>query len=532
MPICAVNCYKGRVKHMASGKVKRTSAKKSKANLVLGLVIALIVICIAGFFVYASGLLQRTLTGVKVIETAADGTSTTVKNYSVQEANYHFNEIFSMYSMYGMVDRAKLDEKVSEQSEETWRETLYKAAADEMMENALVLRAYENDANKPEFGADRYAEMQLEVMKDQATKYKYDSLNQYMQAMYGTGFNAFDFKKITKNEIIAREYENYKKQFVCVPGDADIQTAFDNDPTAYQKADFNYYFFAAKMDDQGKMTNLDQTKTDAKEVMDAVNGGKTFKEAVKTVLEKDKTANESALASFTDDNVDPTFITGYSKDTAEYVYSKAEGVINAIFGKDAVMGKTVTIEAENGTYVVCPVAMKLDETATVTYRTLTIDNPDYKGVDTQADVLASGLAKARSQAEQIIASPMDPAAFAAAVRKNSTDTNEIVSAGYVSGDTPSKYEPAADQEAEQSAEDKALGEWLFAADRKAGDTMILNSADSSKVTIYYFESSMPAWRASVRNSIADTLLESWKSELKAGNPSTVINVGLNKFLLY
>ena len=110
-----VNCNKGRDKHMASGKVKRTSAKKSKANLVLGLVIALIVICIAGFFVYASGLLQRTLTGIKVIETASDGTSTTVKNYSVQEANYHFNEMFSMYSMYGMIDRERLDEKVSDQ---------------------------------------------------------------------------------------------------------------------------------------------------------------------------------------------------------------------------------------------------------------------------------------------------------------------------------------------------------------------------------------------------------------------------------
>jgi len=517
---------------MASGKVKKTSNKKSKSKLVLGLVIALIVICVAGFFIYASGLLQRTLTGIKIVETAADGTQTTVRNYSVQEANYHFNEIYSMYSMYGMIDKERLDEKVSEDSEDTWRQTLYKAAADEMMENALVLRAYENDASKPDFSADRYADLQLEVMKQQATKYNYNSLSQYMQAMYGTGFNAFDFKNIAKNEVIAREYENYKKQFICVPSDEDIQKAFDNDPGAYQKADFNCYFFAAKMDDQGNMTNLDQTRTDAKTVMDAVNGGKNFKESVKSILEKDKTANESALASFTDENVDPTLISGYSKETAEYVYSKAEGVTKAVFGSDAVMGKAVTVEADNGTYVVCPVSLNLDETATVTYRTLTIDNPDYSGADTPADTLAAGLAKARSQAEQIVANPMDSAAFANAVRMNSTDNNEIVSSGYVTGDTPSKYDASADTESELTAEDKALGEWLFASDRKAGDTIVLNSDDSTKVTIYYFESSMPAWKASVRNSIADTLLESWKSELKANNPSSIINYDLAKFLLY
>ena len=220
-----VNCYKGRDKHMASGKVKKTSAKKSKVNLILGLVIALIVICIAGFFIFASGLLQRNLTGIKIIETAADGTSTTVKGYSVQEANYHFNEMFSMYSMYGIVDKATLDEKVSADSEDTWRETLYKAVADEY---ALVLRACENDAGKPEFGASRYADMQLEVMKGQAAKYNYSSLNQYMQAMYGTGFNAFDFKKIVENEIIAKEYENYKEQFVCVPTDEEIQKLLES----------------------------------------------------------------------------------------------------------------------------------------------------------------------------------------------------------------------------------------------------------------------------------------------------------------
>ena len=516
---------------MASGKVKKSSAKKTKTHFILGLVIALIVICIAGYFVHMSGLLQRTFTGVKITETAADGTSTTVMNYSVVETNYHFNELYSMYSMYGMIDKAKLDEKVEESSEDTWREYLYKAAADEMMENALILRAAENDTTKPEFGYSRYIDQQIEVMKQQAEQYNYNSFNQYLQAMHGTGFNTFDYKKIMGHEILAKEYDNYVKQYVLVPSDADIQTKFDNDPNAYRNATYNYYLFSANMDDQGNYTNLDQTKADAKEVADAVNSGKTFKAAVKAVLEKDPVANETALLTFGNEEADPTLITGYSKTTAEYVFSKAPAVLDAIYGPDAVMGKAIVVETDNGTYVVCPVELSIDETATVSYRTLTISNTDYAGANTEASVLASGLAKAQEKANSLIASPMDSKAFADLVRKNSDDGTEIISAGYVSGQKPSTTTVTAEGE-EESAAEKALNAWLFDSARKPGDTIVINADDSSKVTIYYFESSLPAWKASVKSDISDTLYEGWKADLKAGNPGYEINYGTAKLLFY
>ena len=227
---------------MASGKVKKKSAKKSKGGAIVGIVVGIIIVCVAGYFVFMSGVLQRCMTGIKITETAADGSKTTVRNFSVQETNYHFNEVYSMYRMYGMISDNTLDTKVEESSEETWREYLYKAAADDLQDIALRLRSMDADTTKPEFGADRYAELQIEDMKKQAVSYKYTSFNQYLQAMYGTGFNAFDYKKIVKNEILAREYENYLKQFKFAPSDADIQKAFDNDPHAYQTADFNYYF--------------------------------------------------------------------------------------------------------------------------------------------------------------------------------------------------------------------------------------------------------------------------------------------------
>ena len=526
---------------MASGKVKKKSAKKSKGGAIVGIVIGIIIVCVAGYFIFMSGVLQRCMTGVKITETAADGSLNTVRNFSVQETNYHFNEVFSMYRMYGMISDQTLDNKVEESSEETWRQYLYKAAADDLQDIALKLRSMDADTTKPEFGADRYAELQIEEMKQQATNYKYTSFNQYLQAMYGTGFNTFDYKKIIKNEILAREYENYLKQFKFAPSDEDIQKAFDNDPHAYQSADFNYYFFAAEMDDAGNMKNLEETKAAAKEVVDAVNGGASFKDAVKTNLEKDKTKNESALVSFSDENVDPTVITGYSKESAENRFSEA--VINAIYGADVAMGKAVVVDADNGTYAVLPNKLEADETPTVTYRTLTIDNPNYSNASTDDDseeegtkAPAADLSAVRAQAEQLVSgATMDPAAFADLVRKNSTDGNEIVSAGYVSGETNSATDSDPDEEEEgeePSAADKELNTWLFDASRKQGDTLIVNADDGSKVTIYYFQSSVPAWKSTVSDSIVDTLIEGWQSEMKSGTPGYEISDGLCKFLLY
>ena len=528
---------------MASGKVKKKSAKKSKGGVVVGIVVGIIIVCIAGYFIFMSGVLQRCVTGVKITETAADGSLTTVRNFSVQETNYHFNEVYSMYRMYGMISDQTLDNKVEESSEETWRQYLYKAAADDLQDIALRLRSMDADTTKPEFGADRYAELQIEDMKKQATTYKYTSFNQYLQAMYGTGFNAFDFKKIVKNEILAREYENYLKQFKFAPSDADIQKAFDNDPHAYQSADFNYYFFSAEMDDAGAIKDLDATKTAAQEVVNAVNGGASFKDAVKTYLEKDKTKNESALVSFSDENVDPTVITGYNKESAENRFSEA--VINAIYGADVAMGKAVVVEESNGTYAVLPVKLEADETPTVTYRTLTLDNPNYSNASTDDEdegtkAAASDLTAVRAQAEQLVAGgTMDPAAFADLIRKNSTDGNEIISAGYVTGETnsatdsdPEEADEEADEEEAPSEADKTLNAWLFDASRKQGDTLIVNADDGSKVTIYYFESSVPAWKSTVADSIVDSLIDSWQSEMKSGTPGYEISDSLCTLLLY
>ena len=518
---------------MASGKVKKASATKAKINLIKGLVITVLLICVVGFFVYISGILPRLVTGVKVVETAADGTQTTVENVSAMETNYHFVEVFGMYSMYGMVSNDKLDEvmdaTVPAEEQQTYREYIYDTAAEELMNAALVRRSAKDYDYEAHSGAARYAQLQMDAMRATAENSGYPSFTQYMQAVYGTGFSANDYKTFTEREGFVNEFENYMRQFILVPSTEEIQAAYNNDPTVYERADLNYYFFAAGTDDDGNITGLDKTVSDATAVMNAVNRGKAFKDAVKTVLERDRVANENALVSFSDDTVDPTFVSGYTKETAEYQFK--EEVANVIFGEDTVPGEAQIVELDNGTYVVSLVNRSVDETPTVSYRTLTLANPVSGDSEATPEQIAAEIADLQAQATKISGEvTADPITFADAVKKYSTNASEILTAGYISGDKLEGYQSSGEEEVSQVQAD--LGAWLFDESRAAGDIKIVTAEDNSNVTIYYFESLTPAWMNTARDQITTALVNGWSEDLKANTPSTVIHYNLLKTLLY
>ena len=513
---------------MASGKVKTAKAQKAKISFIKALVIAVIILCVVGFFVYISGILPKLMTGMKVVETAADGTQTTVANISVLETNYHFNEVFSMYAMYGMVSKDTLDDTVDETEGQTYREFIYQTAGDELMNSALVRRAADAAGYSAHSGAARYADMQLEAIRSSATTYGYKSLNQYLQAMYGTGFNANDYKTFSQNEAYTNEYENYLKQFEFVPSTEDIQSTFDEDPTEFERADFNYYLFSANKDDDGNVTDLDKTKSDAQAVVNAVNRGKTFKEAVKTVLERDVEANADKLVSFSDDNVDPTVMTGYSHSTAEYQFK--EEVADAIFG-EVEIGKAFTVELEDGTYVICVTSKTIDETPTVAYRTLTLANTASSESEATAEQIAAGLAEVRATAESLVQTRRTPIEFSDVVKQNTTNQNEILSGGYASGAVATDFQ-SGDAEGNADQTNADLGAWLFDEARTEGDTYIVSAADSSNVTIYYFEASYPAWMNSVRDKYITARVNGWSQELTANSPSYQLNYQLLKLLQY
>ena len=348
--------------------------------------------------------------------------------------------------------------------------------------------------------------------------------------MFGTGFYLSDYKSFLKSECLVVEYQNYLKQFEFTPSDQEVQDEYNKNPNEYKVADFNYYLFSADMDESGNITGLEDTVKSAQAAADAINSGKAFKDAVKAVLEQDKTKNEQALVAFSDDSVDPTFVENYSHSTAEYRFK--EDVANALYGADVVPGKATVVKVDNGTYVVCLKETRQDTTKNVSYRTLTLSNTaaSEEGA-TEADI-AAGMEQTRQLANTIIAGlTNDSKTFVDAINKNTSLTSEIVNGGYVSGETEDKYTGESTDESGATV-DKELGAWLFDANRQKGNTYISESADKTTLTIYYFESSNEAWYNSIVEKIVTDRGNEWSESVKANNPTYVINTFWVKNLQY
>ncbi|MCR4688970.1 MAG: hypothetical protein K5745_05380, partial [Saccharofermentans sp.] len=498
-----------------SGKTKKSSASSAKTAVMISVIV--IVMIIVGWFVYISGILPKTITGMEVYESGADGTAhTTVEKYSILEVNFYFNEIFSNYAQSGYISAENLDEVYDESTGETYRDMLMSIAGSELQNIALVNREAQASDFMQYSQADRYAQSQLDNMAMMAQFSGYQTVDQFLGARYGTGMTSRQYKDIVSSEILTNEYEEYLKQFKFAPTAEQIQAEYDADPSAYQLVTFNYYFVAAETDDAGNITDLDSATATAEKLAGKVTDSASFREAVMDYLEDE--GNDTALESFADDQ-DPTLCENYSSMTMAYM---PEGFSEFLFAEDTEAGATKVITTDTGAYVILFVERGLDEETVVSYRTIEFAN------DTELDITTATAeqlqADAEAQAAEIISGPVDSLGFYSLAKQYSTDTSAIVSGGLVTGAVASDFEST--EENPLASEVVAAGQWLFDPARAAGDYTVILSEDKSMIYIYYFEASMAGWQDSARTNIVTAATNDWGTTLNANNPQYVLNTGL------
>ena len=184
------------------------SGKKANKKVVsggLGAVIVAIVLIIAIFFTYISGILPSTMTGVSIKETLPDGTVKTVKNFNILETNMHFKEVYNQYSSYGMVTEDMLDVIYDTEKNETYRDMLLREAASQMRTLALVERAAKESGFLEISKAHDFAAADIESLDSIAKMYGYQNGQQYMAAVYGTGMTTRKYVDYYAREILDEE---------------------------------------------------------------------------------------------------------------------------------------------------------------------------------------------------------------------------------------------------------------------------------------------------------------------------------------
>ena len=508
---------------MANDKKRADSgiraSRRSKA--IVSAVIAFFVIVVAGYFIYISGVLPKVITGVKITKTV-DGVTQTIDNISVAETNYHYYQVLSSYMNYGIISSSMdMDTVYDTTNNKTYRQLILDQAANELMNSTIVNQEAERMGYLPHSGASRYADLSIDAATQTATLYGFGSVQQYLQALYGRGMSVRVLRNCLERQCLTQEYENYVRQFLFSVSEEELNAAYDANPTVYQRVDFDYYFFAGEMDEEGNY-DIDEAVDNANDVIDAATDSDSFAAAVVDIIDEET----AELAGFSED-YNPTHAESYTSSSCDNI---AEGLSEFLFDDERVEGDTIVLETEQGAYAVLFEDRHVNDTPTATYRTLTIYNDAAMEADATPESIAAGLTDTMNQANAIVANPMDSLAFADAVKANSDAVSEIITAGYNDGTTVTRF--ATTEENPLSEREVALGNWLFDSSRVQGDTIVLASDDSSYVTIYYFENVVPEWMYTARTQIVTGMVNSWSNDILSDNPSYAISYDLMRRLSY
>jgi len=503
------------------------TSKSGKANktLVSGgmiVVVVAIVLIIACFFTYISGVLPKTLTGVQITETLPDGTTKTVKNFNVLETNYHFREVFDTYSQYGMVTEDKLDVIANEETGETYRDIILREAATQMRTLALVERAAKESGFMEMSKARDLAAENLISLELYARMYGYQNGVSYLKAIYGTGMSKRAYTEYAAREVLVQEYGSYLKQFdpTIVPTDEAVKAKYNEDPNQYVTVDYNSYFIKAETDKEGKVIGMDAAKASADKIAKAAKDTETFRQAVIDYATEKK--DDAVLATFAND-ANPCLTEGFTYSLSTYM----EDVVRDYLFGDSKEGDVKVIQTEFGCYVIHIAKKDNNDNATVEYRMLTL-KADVKDDATDLEK-QEALQKVLAEAQTLCPAGMSAQDFYKLVKEKSVDSNSLLDGGYSVQDE-SYFVSTKDDPIDASVVE--AGKWLFDGSRKQGDVFIKASEDGKTVYVFYYQATRPAYEVTIRNNMITENFNAWNAALEANNPGYVINAGLVKYLIY
>lgn len=484
---------KKKVANKSKNKKKPLLGESLKKTLISTLIILFFVITVGGYFAYVTGVPAKVLTGVEIIKTQENGKAKVIDRISVNELKYHYALVFNQYYQYGYVNEETDLDTIMPATEMTYRQFFFERAAENIRRNVLTNEAADKAGFKPQ-SVEATIEFSVQSVRNVAEQYNVTA-DEYLMRTYGKGMTVKGYEKILRNELITEEYQEYLKQTEFWLTTEEMQSMYDANPIDFSLATFNYYFFPATYAE----TATDVEKAEAAEkalenanavIAETLDAG-SFRDACA------KYADESKAASFAD-GADPTLANGYSKDTTTYISPE---IASYIYAAGRVKGDKQAIVTEGGVYAVYFDSITYDTTPTYAYRILTLENKDAMAVDPQEAI--NEAAKLTSRLNEIISSTTDEQSFITAVKKYSEDYSTKPAGGLTTGVDYDTYA----ETTEPSDHDTQLAIWLFSAERKAGDTIIIENG--SYVNLYYFVDNIPAWQDALREKNTSDKLSEW-----------------------
>lgn len=459
---------KSRQEQIASGyvdpKIARAAEEKAKARRSNMLYAALAVIFVA---VAAIAIISNS----HVTERNAKAYSVNGETFTAADVNYYYHNAYNSFVSQnsGQVsyyfDTSKdLREQDCSFADGTWFDYFAAQAFHTMDQISALAQKAKAEGFEAKDAEDNALATDYSYIDSYAAMQGYTRA-QYLKGVFGSTMTAKVFERNVRLVALAEAYRDAYMDSLTY-GDAEIQAAYDADPTAYQSVDIEFIVFTytaeADATDEQKAALLDETKETAQAALDRYADGEAF----------------DALA----EDLGGTYY--HQSHASRSVYSE---MLNWAFD-DARQSRDTTVVpyGSNGYYAVVFHSRTINDYHPVSVRHILVDTEEI----------------ANSVLEQYLAGEQTEEAFGALAAQYSGDSNAASGGLY---------------------EDIALGQmvepfetWCFDGSRQSGDTGIVETEYGYHVMYFVSTNPLEYWKVDAQNDLRSADFSEWIEALTEG----------------
>lgn len=508
-----------------STRQKEPMSKKAKLYWAIGIIVAVLV---AALLIWHTFFFDNQNA---VAATVGD------QEFSTTEVAYYYNTTANTYlaqaQQYQQMGMDMGYDTSLSPSEQMYNEEKGITYADYFLEQALnqlqqvSILCTEADAA----GYTLSAEGEAAVKDNMDTLYTYSvqsgmgSESAYLKASYGRGMTKSLFKDIVTRSILASEYAQ-EKQNAFSYSEEELNAYYQEHPADLDTYDYRFCYlnaaFEDKTDEEGNPVEpteeetkaaMDQAKKNADSMVAQVRAGTAFNTAALEYLD------ETSAASYEDPEYNHKTDTLGASLTATYKDWLTDSARQA--------GDITAIEVNGTGYCVVQFLGRTKEENS--YQTMS-----YRAIQVLAETTPSEDGATALPTEEQLATAKEEAEGLLDQWKQgeATEDSFIALAKEHSDDAATKEDGGLHKDANRDTMETDYLDFLFAADRKAGDTTILPSTDSSGNEVgyqilYLQDFGQIRWKYQAESALRTADYDSWYSKLQETYPAALTEDGKN-----